>query len=65
MKYKTNRAYPRKVWIYKEADFDKLNNLFQRDWNSLITDAPNIDTATENFVICKLMCAWKTCYYPS
>ena len=50
VKYKTNQAYQRKVWIYKEADFDKLNNLISHcDWNNLITDAPNIDTATENF----------------
>lgn len=33
-----NKAYARNVWLYKHADFDKLNTLISStDWNQLIT----------------------------
>ena len=45
-----NGAYERKVWLYKNADFDKLNLLItNRDWNELILGASDIDRAAENF----------------
>ena len=45
-----NGAYERKVWLYKNADFDKLNLLITNtDWNELILGACDIDRAAENF----------------
>ena len=45
-----NGAYERKVWLYKNADFDKLNLLITNtDWNELILGASDIDRAAENF----------------
>ena len=41
-----NKAYERKVWQYKNADFDKLNLLIKNtDWNTVILSAENIDQA--------------------
>ena len=45
-----NGAYERKVWLYKNADFDKLNLLItNRDWNELILGASDIDRTAEHF----------------
>lgn len=45
-----NRSYKRKVWIYKDADFDKLNSLIQHcDWTNIITEADNVNIAVDNF----------------
>ena len=45
-----NGAYERKVWLNKNADFDKLNLLITNtDWNELILGASDIDRAAENF----------------
>lgn len=50
MNYRTNRAYKRSVWRYKDADFDKLNKLINDcDWRNIISNAENVNTATENF----------------
>lgn len=49
---KYNRSYKRKVWIYKDADFDKLNSLIQHcDWTNIITKADNVNIAVDNFTI--------------
>nr|XP_022313371.1 uncharacterized protein LOC111118283 [Crassostrea virginica] len=45
-----NKAYERKVWQYKNADFDKLNLLIKNtDWNTVILSAENVDQAVLNF----------------
>lgn len=50
MNYKINRAYKRSVWRYKDADFDKLNKLINDcDSRNIISNAENVNTATENF----------------
>ena len=44
------RAYRRKVWIYKNADFNKLNSLIQNcNWENIIKGAGTLESATENF----------------
>lgn len=45
-----NSAYKRKVWLYKNADFDKLNFLITHtDWETLIMGADDVDQAADNF----------------
>lgn len=45
-----NSAYKRKVWLYKNADFDKLNFLLTHtDWETLIIGADDVDQAADNF----------------
>lgn len=45
-----NRSYKRKVWIYKDADFDILNSLIQHcDWTNIITEADNVNIAVDIF----------------
>lgn len=46
-----NRAYERNIWVYKDADFEKLNSLiYNCDWDSIINSAPNIDAAVAHSV---------------
>lgn len=50
MNYKINRSYKRNVWRYKDADFDKLNKLINDcDWRNIISNAENVNIATEHF----------------
>lgn len=50
MNYKINRSYKRNVWRYKDADFDKLNKLINDcDWRNIISNAENVNNATELF----------------
>ena len=57
LKYEIKRAYQRKVWLYKQADFQKLNQLLlEYDWDSIITDAPSIDSACLNFTYTYIRC---------
>lgn len=45
-----NCAYKRKVWLYKNADFDRLNSLITNtDWETLIMRTDNVHNATVNF----------------
>lgn len=45
-----NRAYERNIWVYKDADFEKLNSLISNcDWDITINSAPNIDAAVAQF----------------
>ena len=45
-----NNAYNRQVWMYKQADFNKLNTLIKNtDWVKLIIEADSTNHAAENF----------------
>jgi hypothetical protein len=53
------RAYQRKIWDYKNADFDRLNLMIHEstcNWSSIIGDAINVTEATENFTSHFLSC---------
>ena len=44
------RAYRRKIWIYKNADFTKLNTLIENcNWANIINGSETLESATENF----------------
>ena len=46
--YNHSKSIKRKVWLYKQADFDKLNDLIlKEDWQFIINEDTN--TATELF----------------
>lgn len=45
-----NKAYTRNIWLYKHADFDKLNTLISdSDWHKLIMEATDVNHAVKNF----------------
>ena len=55
--YNIKRAYKRKIWDYKNADFDKLNLLIaESNWSFLISEANNVSEAAENFTAHFLSC---------
>ena len=44
------KSYYREVWIYKHADFEKLNNLISLYcWDSVNNDSTSVDQASLNF----------------
>ena len=45
------RAYRRKIWIYKNADFTKLNTLIENCNLANINESKTLESATENFYI--------------
>ena len=48
--YNCNTSYKRLVWNYKRADYSSFNDQLEAvDWEVLICNAPNVDTATDNF----------------
>jgi hypothetical protein len=52
-----NRAYTRKVWVYKNADLVKLNSLIENcDWANIINGADTEHIAAENFTSKFLSC---------
>lgn len=45
-----SRSFKREIWIYKKGDFDKFNLLISsKDWESLLQNCIDVDSACENF----------------
>ncbi|CAC5422940.1 unnamed protein product [Mytilus coruscus] len=48
--FTSSRTYKRKIWDYKNGDFDHMNqNVLRTNWEHLISDADNINVACTNF----------------
>ncbi|CAC5397759.1 unnamed protein product [Mytilus coruscus] len=48
--FTSSRTYKRKIWDYKNGDFDLMNQkVLRTNWEHLISDADNINVACTNF----------------
>ena len=61
LNYVFESSYQRQIWLYKNADFEKLNELLLTcNWEELITNALSIDHATINFTNTFMKCVKET-----
>lgn len=48
--YSNATSFKRKVWLYKQGNYDLFRDrILNTDWNAIITEQPDVDTACESF----------------